>query len=440
MVRLTIRDFSCIRSAEIEMGNLTVMIGEQASGKSLISKLLMFFLDLPAEIIFPASEENSIEDWKDFIDYLFCESFPPRTWGKEAFFIKFEANDFSLTIAKGNKKENARKNLEVIVSNYVSEIYHQTYMLAKDLKKIEKADNGAQARLEYEAYVAVRRFITQKLRDDLGDGFVSRQLFIPAGRSFFTNLGKAINTFIESETIDKVTIAFGRAYLNARETAKVSRFGGNRLRGKITTRGDRIFKELFCGTLNFDEEVECVVTTDKRVIPVSLLSSGQQELYPLLLTLETFLRPRGLIRPSLKENPQLARSLVYIEESEAHLFPSAQSTLIEYFAEIVSNVDLRTSMFLTTHSPYVLAKINNLLRAGIIEQEYGEKVKDELDEVVRKKVRLAPGSVAAYAIQDKEVKSIIYDGAIDAAYLDSVTDDITEEFSRLLDLEIKYEN
>lgn len=440
MVKLVIQGFSCIRKAEIQMGNLTVMIGEQASGKSLISKLLMFFLGLPNDMTFPASEDHAIEEWMDFVDYLFCENFPPRTWGKGGFCINFEASDFAVTISKASKKENARQNLEVEVSRYVSDVYHQTSVLAKDLKKIDKADSGTQVRLEYQAFVAIRRFINQKLRDDLGDNFISRQLFIPAGRSFFTNIGKAIDTFIESEKIDRSTIAFGRAYLNAREAAKTSRFGGGKPKGKAVTRGDRVFNKLFCGTLNFDEEVECVITTDKRIIPVSLLSSGQQELYPLLLTLETFLRHRASTRSSLTERPALARSLVYIEESEAHLFPSAQSTLIEYFSEIVSDRDLQTSMFLTTHSPYVLAKINNLLKAGIIEQEYGEKVKDDLDKVVRKDVRLAPGSVTAYAIQDKEVKSIISDGMIDAAYLDSVTDDITEEFSRLLDLEINYEN
>ena len=43
MTRLTVNQFSCIEQADVELANLTIIIGPQASGKSVISKLVYFF-------------------------------------------------------------------------------------------------------------------------------------------------------------------------------------------------------------------------------------------------------------------------------------------------------------------------------------------------------------------------------------------------------------
>ncbi|MEM7657450.1 MAG: AAA family ATPase, partial [Bacteroidota bacterium] len=43
MQKIIVRNFGPIREAEVEIKPLTVLIGEQASGKSTIAKLVYFF-------------------------------------------------------------------------------------------------------------------------------------------------------------------------------------------------------------------------------------------------------------------------------------------------------------------------------------------------------------------------------------------------------------
>ena len=42
MRKLTVRNFSVIKEAELEFGKITVLMGPQASGKSLLCKLVYF--------------------------------------------------------------------------------------------------------------------------------------------------------------------------------------------------------------------------------------------------------------------------------------------------------------------------------------------------------------------------------------------------------------
>ena len=46
MAELLIENFSCIDEAKINLARVTILIGPQASGKSVISKLVYFFTTL----------------------------------------------------------------------------------------------------------------------------------------------------------------------------------------------------------------------------------------------------------------------------------------------------------------------------------------------------------------------------------------------------------
>ena len=134
-----------------------------------------------------------------------------------------------------------------------------------------------------------------------------------------------------------------------------------------------------------------------------MLSSGQQELLPLWMVLELFND-----RPS----PQ---HLIYIEEP--HLFPAAQNKHVEYLSYLLS-VNNNTRLIITTHSSYVLAKINNLLKAGSL-AESSPKDEANIARIVPHDPWLKLTNVRAYAVIEKRLQRIIGDdGLIDAAYLD----------------------
>ena len=65
MRKLTVKNFSVIKDATLEFGKITVLIGPQASGKSLLCKLTYF---LGGEIIAIAVESLlNKNSWDEFL-------------------------------------------------------------------------------------------------------------------------------------------------------------------------------------------------------------------------------------------------------------------------------------------------------------------------------------------------------------------------------------
>jgi predicted ATPase len=100
MATLTIHQFSCIESAQLEIGQMTLLIGPQASGKSVISKLVYFFYNVIAQKL---TEETESREWRNFASEVVMEFkkwFPVSAWGKRRFIIEFEAHDVKTTFTR----------------------------------------------------------------------------------------------------------------------------------------------------------------------------------------------------------------------------------------------------------------------------------------------------------------------------------------------------
>ena len=59
MQKISVKQFMAIKEAEIEFNKALVLIGEQASGKSTLSKLIYFFKSLPQDLLFLIYENDS---------------------------------------------------------------------------------------------------------------------------------------------------------------------------------------------------------------------------------------------------------------------------------------------------------------------------------------------------------------------------------------------
>ena len=55
------------------------------------------------------------------------------------------------------------------------------------------------------------------MENELKDNYFHAQTFVPAGRSFFTSMGKAVTAFERGGLLDPVTVAFGRLFTALRE-------------------------------------------------------------------------------------------------------------------------------------------------------------------------------------------------------------------------------
>ena len=87
MATLSISNFLSIKKARIELRRINVFIGPQAQGKSIISKLIYFFKEFPAEVIEGAYQDKDKRQFDSGMRSKFEKIFPSYAWEKNAFLI-----------------------------------------------------------------------------------------------------------------------------------------------------------------------------------------------------------------------------------------------------------------------------------------------------------------------------------------------------------------
>lgn len=130
----------------------------------------------------------------------------------------------------------------------------------------------------------------------------------------------------------------------------------------------------------------------------------------------------GLVKPN--------HSDLYIEEPEAHIFPSTQKEFVYQLVEML-NGEMEHSCFISTHSPYVLTSLNNLILAGETLAEKGD-IKGVFD----KCQTLRYSDVAAFSMKDG-IASDIMDSEyhlISAEAIDDASAEIGADFDKLMNV------
>lgn len=408
---LVVSGFSCISSARINFSRLTLIIGPQASGKSVICKLAYFFNQLLTEQFHKIEDNSSLEDFKNHTAQKFMQLFPVSAWGGKKFDIEYCAGDYSVRLQRTSAKS---ERVKVSFSSFFEILYSEAQEAYRKLRQ-KSQKNEFSARID--ADWSVRGKLIKEIRKKLGRDFAEYQLFIPAGRSFFTNAGKAIMLLDQGNLVDPIVGRFGRIFANFREHYQFGYI-------ERSVRNPEKWREILGGELKTERDLEYVETSDGRRVPFVALSSGQQELLPLFMVLSAW---------GFSGKDDVVQHL-YIEEPEAHLFPSAQSSLVEIFAELLNESEGLLDLVLTTHSPYVLSKFNNLVKAGSVGSEPAKA--RSVSKLIKRAAWIAEGDLSAYAISEGSAVSVVDDeGLIDGMYLDSISDEISNEFGKLLAFE-----
>ena len=116
---------------------------------------------------------------------------------------------------------------------------------------------------------------------------------------------------------------------------------------------------------------------------------------------------------------------MFIEELEQNLFPKAQFELVKMLVGLLKKMEQKltgytSTVFLTTHSPYVLTALNVMMLASAAYEISPDKVNDlGLEDYV-----LPKGAYSAYCIKDGRFENIINEefGFIKGDFLDSVSE------------------
>lgn len=427
-ISLAIDDFSCIRSGRLELAPVMVLIGPQGSGKSVTTKLLYFFLDTLVRQYSCAEKGLDLDEFKKDAARQFRIWFPPSAWGKGRFNINFTAGPFTVRALRRMSKGSVTDDVAVTFSDFFNSEYCELYDSFEAAKNGPTLDSSEPSlRRVMEATWRLRERTEQFLSKELEDNFINYQTFIPAGRAFFTSIGRLVAAIEQGSSLDPVTIRFAKLFANLRDHAgRRMMYGGGNGNREERQKRERVMTQLFGGRIKFENEMEFVETKDGRRVPFTALSSGQQELLPMWLLVD-FFADRDV-------GPNRGGELFYIEEPEAHLFPAAQSLLMDFLIGSLVSKRARRSLILTTHSPYILAKLNNYLKAGRLGRI--KRHASAVAEVVPRENWLTPSRVKAYALGDGSFTDLMdADGLIDASYIDGVSEDVSRTFNELLDIQ-----
>jgi AAA15 family ATPase/GTPase len=391
---LIVDNFLGIKASEIETGRITALIGPQASGKSIIARLIFFFREYIEEIFrggVISFEHKTSFDKKQRARFL--EMFPSYSWEREAFEIKFSNQGYTITASSGKNSTS----LHLSTSKSLTDNFRNLKFAYKKFRLNEEKEALSEKRRPRMNFLYFKRSLDSE-ETSVFTRFDS--LFVPAARSFFAQMRKELFSILSiDKDMDPVILQFADFYEYAKHVG--SPVSSHR-RG-IVNRYEEFFRDIIKGSFYQDDDIDWIRMKDRK-IEIRKASSGQQEALPLLVSLAAY--------PEMSQN-----GLMFVEEPEAHLFPSAQKRVMDFFIQQLRNHHF--SLFFTTHSPYLVSCLNN--------------------QILRNKWRSDEGlpfdDVRAYYLDEDGTKDLrIFDmGIIDAAALDEVSSEIAEEFDEIIE-------
>ncbi len=177
-----------------------------------------------------------------------------------------------------------------------------------------------------------------------------------------------------------------------------------------------------------------------RVIRLSNAASGFQSVVPICVLTKFYLENDNTIsvREKISEthNNYIAHNRdcsLFLEEPEENIFPETQYRLVRWLISAMNN-GFDNSLFIATHSPYTLSVFNNLIQAATSANDTNIA---DIQNIMQMKQFVNFDDISVYEVTDGTVNDIKnYEmRLIDANSIDSVSDIINEQFSKLLEYE-----
>ncbi len=405
-MKLKIDKFGPISNYTFDIKDVNIFIGESATGKSIITKLIyisntFFGFTSPKEIKY-SYNSNIILKMKESFEKSYFNIFQDAY--RDFDFTFYYTDEKFIRFTHSNKSQN-----KVEFSEELKKEIEKTYInFQKIFKDIEKNNINP----DNISNIIYRLLLSQEIKKVFTK---DNYIYIPAGRSFFTMLSKNIFSIIENGVeIDYIFTQFGGLFQNAKKEFE-------NLNKKISKKDllfiENRYKELLKGTYAFEDDEDRIYINKDEFLPLNQISSGQQELLPALLILLSVL------------NSKTSTTIIF-EEPEAHLFPKDQQRLVELLIYVLNHTQSGNRLIITTHSPYILESFNNHLK------KY--KIKDMKidDEDIKKLEPLNSKNISAYLLGKEKISDILNSnlGLIDDKLLSSFNE-INTLYDKMRDIE-----
>lgn len=334
--KLIVKNFGPIKDAELELKKVTVFIGPQGSGKSTLAKLVAlcrnsdFLTDS-----YIGKDRNSHLDKYQLQFLLRPDSYFNLLTKKFLFEFSETSSDFKISDFSEMTGE--------LFGQLSQTTFHTTFNSMKDSYK-HYLEGLKQIQGNYKTLYPMSEKIVRQIITQLNETQLNRNAqYISSDRLLISSISDSIFGLLSADVaLQKSTLSFGGDFEIARS--------------KIPT----LFIDYLNVTYKFENGRNFVYHNETDFVPLSASASGYQSTIPLHLTVEHFSKKGG--------------THFIVEEGEMNLFPTAIKQLIGYLADKCTQNG--NELLMTTHSPYVLTALNNLIFAYQVAQVLPERAED----------------------------------------------------------------
>lgn len=423
---LTIEKLGPIQHCQLTIKQYTVLTGFQAAGKSTVAKAIYFFRTLKDDIY-------QLIQHQEYSELLYGLNYAPHQ--------------------EDAKQHTLRSSFESFVRNKFLSTFGSSYGMDKDMRLCYQYNNNVEITITLteshnslipnfvwvEYPPRIRNFLSNSwsinnhkaLRRELDTLFDDpyETVYIPAGRSVLTVLGSQFNYFYSTmdDAQKRLLDTCTRNYLERVMRLRPQFANGleGLAEGKIIPNSKQeLYKEALAlveqilqGKYTATDGEERIWLGNDRYVKINFASSGQQEIVWILNLLVYYL---------LTDHP------VYfiIEEPESNLFPESQKLVIELISMIAG---ANNAVLLTTHSPYVLGTVNNLLYADTVGKYSAQKTA----QVISRCKWIKSTSCTAMFMENGRAEDCMDHDLmqIDNSLLDQISHGINEEYDVLFAIE-----
>jgi len=403
---LEISNFGAIKNAKIEIKPFTILIGEQAAGKSSIAKLISIFNDFDSFQF----DENNI-----FIDFhKALQKYNIHNYLQDNTKIKYKSDFFEFEYTgEINFKPTTLFYQEKNYINLLDKSKEEIKSLAESIADIDEKDKFIifTQILKNEDF---KKIVKDRAIAEIIKEFGS-SIYIPTERFLISILNNSAIEFMNSSlTLPKSVTQFGTYYQKAKtELGKQYR---EQHKKEIDLEID------FLNVTFSNKNGEDVIKFDTKELALQESASGYQSVIPLFLVMKYF---------SNKKTEAAGNKTFIIEEPELNLYPKTQNRLVNVLAKFAT--ENHNNLIITTHSPYILTSINNLLFAHQIGNKMTDK-EGEITKIIPKESWINAAKFSAYHIEKGKAKSIFDKkiGLIKETELDSASEIINSSFDKLM--------
>lgn len=424
MQRIVIKNLGPIREVELDLTDFLVLIGPQAGGKSTIAKAVYYAKSWRDELssytdegIFLHRETTFLgfcgDLGKKFLDIFGGASSTPELSLRYEF-----GEDITATIVHkdGYPRLEFNKRFQQAVVNIINQgkslaEKHSKHVTSREIEFSEKE---------------VRSRISELLNDVFKEN--RDHLFIPASRSLLERI-PILAGVRDEDLLDLLGVAFVRKIGNLRgrflrpledliEREKQLQRDQHDIRRLNSAKN--MISGILKASYKFDKEqrIDQLFFAPDEYVTLNFASSGQQESLWMLLSIFMFILQKQQV-------------FLAVEEPEAHLYPEAQKIFIDLMGLFSSSQ--ANQWIITTHSPYILSALNNLLYAHMI----GTGKPDEVNAIIQRDLWIDPKRIQVFFVDEGRIRSIVdkETGLIRSEEIDSASATINRAYDKLFDLD-----